>query len=55
MRASDGWYYSYATQTIVDARTLYIQVARSKGLVHGERLGDALPQKPQWASATRKV
>jgi arabinan endo-1,5-alpha-L-arabinosidase len=54
MRASDGWYYAYATQTIINGRTINIQVARSKDLVTWERLGDALPVKPQWAIQTQK-
>lgn len=54
IRASDGWYYAYATQTIVDNRTMNIQVARSKDLRQWEHLGDALPAKPKWASETQK-
>ena len=54
MRASDGLYYAYATQTIADGRTINIQVARSKDLVQWERLPDALPVKPAWASTTQK-
>lgn len=55
MRASDGWFYAYATQTVVEGRTLNIQVARSKDLVRWQHLGDALPQKPTWASETQKL
>jgi arabinan endo-1,5-alpha-L-arabinosidase len=54
MRASDGWYYAYATQTILDGQTLNIQVARSKDLINWEHLGDALPVKPRWANETQK-
>ncbi|HEV2704706.1 MAG TPA: glycoside hydrolase family 43 protein [Pyrinomonadaceae bacterium] len=54
MRASDGWYYAYATQTVVGRRTLNIQVARSRDLIGWERLGDALPEKPVWANQTQK-
>jgi arabinan endo-1,5-alpha-L-arabinosidase len=54
MRASDGWYYAYATQTIINGRTINIQVARSKDLINWEHLGDALPVKPRWASETQK-
>lgn len=53
MRASDGWYYVYGTETIVDGRTTNIQVARSRDLVRWEWLGDALPAKPAWASTTQ--
>ncbi len=54
MRASDGWYYAYATQTIINGQTLNIQVARSLNLVNWEHLGDALPVKPGWANQTQK-
>lgn len=53
LRAPDGWYYAYATQTTLGERTLNIQVARSRDLVRWEHLGDALPQKPNWASGTQ--
>jgi arabinan endo-1,5-alpha-L-arabinosidase len=54
IRASDGWYYAYATQTIINGQTINIQVARSKDLINWEHLGDALPAKPRWASETQK-
>ncbi|MDT5121969.1 MAG: arabinan endo,5-alpha-L-arabinosidase [Acidobacteriota bacterium] len=54
IRASDGWYYGYATQTIINGQTINIQVARSKDLIHWEHLGDALPIKPMWANQTQK-
>lgn len=53
LRASDGYHYSYATQTDRDGRTINIQVARSRDLVAWEHLGDALPEKPVWASRTQ--
>jgi arabinan endo-1,5-alpha-L-arabinosidase len=53
LRASDGWFYVYATQSEHEGRMLNIQVARSRDLVSWERLGDALPVKPQWASRTQ--
>jgi arabinan endo-1,5-alpha-L-arabinosidase len=46
--AADGYYYVYATQ----GNSLNIQLARSRDLVRWERLGDALPVKPAWASRT---
>lgn len=55
LRASDGWYYAYATQTPKDGRTLNIQVARSQDLVTWEDLGDALPVKPNWAQKTQNL
>jgi arabinan endo-1,5-alpha-L-arabinosidase len=54
MRASDGWYYAYATQTIINGQMVNIQVARSKDLINWEHLGDALPIKPAWANQTQK-
>ncbi len=54
LRGTDGYYYSYATQTTgADGRTINIQVARSRDLVAWEHLGDALPAKPSWASRTQ--
>src|SRR5215213_6911245 len=49
IRAKDGYFYAYATQTIVDGKLHHIQVVRSKDLVGWERLGDALPERPVWA------
>lgn len=54
IRASDGWFYGYATQTVMGGKTINIQVARSKDLVHWEHLGEALPIKPTWANQTQK-
>src|SRR4051794_668866 len=51
--APDGFYYAYATQTLRDDVWINIQVARSRDLVHWEHLGDALPQKPDWAKTTQ--
>jgi len=53
IQAPDGYYYLYATQTLEDDKWINIQVARSADLVHWEHLGDALPQKPGWASTTQ--
>ena len=53
LRASDGFYYVYGTQSEQDGRMLNIQVARSRDLVSWERLGDALPTKPAWARRTQ--
>jgi arabinan endo-1,5-alpha-L-arabinosidase len=49
----DGFYYAYATQTLRDGQWINIQVARSADLVHWDRLGDALPDKPDWAQETQ--
>src|SRR5436305_7833815 len=53
LRAADGYYYVYATQSGHDGRMLDIQAARSRDLVHWQRLGDALPVKPAWARRTQ--
>jgi arabinan endo-1,5-alpha-L-arabinosidase len=53
LRASDGFYYAYATQTTRDGRTFNVQVARSRDLVSWTHLGDALPAKPAWAAQTQ--
>ncbi len=54
MRDADGWFYAYATQSHLGDRIFNIQVARSRDLVSWEHLGDALPEKPRWAS-TKQV
>ena len=51
--APDGFYYAYATQTLRDGEWINIQVARSADLVHWQHLGDALPDKPNWARETQ--
>lgn len=53
IRAADGFYYGYATQTKREGQWINIQVARSRDLVHWQHLGDALPAKPGWASTTQ--
>src|SRR3954470_20922776 len=52
LRAPDGYYYAYATQTERDGVRINLQVARSRDLLHWTRLRDALPVKPAWASRT---
>src|SRR6476469_2131830 len=51
--APDGYYYAYATQTLREGHWINIQVARSADLVHWDHLGDALPEKPDWARTTQ--
>src|SRR5690242_19565093 len=51
--APDGYYYAYATQTCREDEWTNIQVARSADLVEWENLGDALPDKPDWAHTTQ--
>ncbi|MEA3002798.1 MAG: arabinan endo,5-alpha-L-arabinosidase [Sphingomonadales bacterium] len=53
LRAPDGNYYAYATQTERHGRMINIQVARSRDLVRWEHLGEALPAKPGWAARTQ--
>ena len=53
IRAPDGYYYAYATQSERDGRWHNIQLARSRDLVTWQHVGDALPVKPSWASKTQ--
>jgi arabinan endo-1,5-alpha-L-arabinosidase len=53
LKAPDGYYYVYATQGEVDGKMQNIQVARSTDLAKWDRVGDALPVKPSWASETQ--
>jgi arabinan endo-1,5-alpha-L-arabinosidase len=53
LKASDGYFYAYATQGEQDGRMRNIQVARSSDLVRWDHLGDALPAKPGWAAKTQ--
>jgi arabinan endo-1,5-alpha-L-arabinosidase len=49
VRASDGSYYAYATQT----SGLRIQVARSRDLVAWGTPSEAMPNKPTWANESQ--
>lgn len=49
IKAADGYYYVYATNSDVNGKFVNIQVRRSKDMVHWENLGDALSEKPDWA------
>jgi len=51
--ADDGYYYTYGTQTLRDGQWINIQVARSLDLNHWDHVGDALPEKPDWAQTTQ--
>jgi arabinan endo-1,5-alpha-L-arabinosidase len=53
IKASDGFYYAYATQSVVGGVWRNIQVARSVDLVNWADVGDALPAKPSWANQTQ--
>ena len=45
IRAADGWYYAYGTQTKRAGVIINLQVARSADLVSWEYLGEGLPAK----------
>ena len=53
IQAPDGYYYAYATQSLRNGEWINIQVARSADLIAWEVLGDALPEKPEWAQTTQ--
>ena len=53
LKAPDGFHYVYGTQGGGEGGMRNIQVARSADLVRWELVGDALPQKPEWASRTQ--
>ena len=54
LRAPDGHYYAYATQTKRQGVILNFQVARSANLTDWEHLGEAMPVKPLWAATTQR-
>src|SRR3954469_20713569 len=47
IRAANGAYYAYATETDRGGRHIDIQVAKSRDLVHWRSLGDALRRLPR--------
>ena len=48
--AQDGYYYAFATQSVVGGQQLNIQAAKSLDLVHWTYLGEALPVRAAWTS-----
>jgi len=54
LRASDGFYYAYGTQTKYRGAIINLQVARSADLIHWELLGEGLPEKPKWAATSQR-
>ena len=54
LRAPDGYYYAYATQTKLNGQIINFQVARSPDLRTWEHLGEALPEKPAWAATSQR-
>ena len=55
IRAADGWYYAYGTQTKRAGRIINLQVARSADLITWKHLGEGLPEKPRWAADSQKI
>lgn len=51
IKATDGNYYAYSTNTKRKGELINIQVLKSDNLVLWEELGDALPEKPNWSSS----
>ena len=49
----EGFYFAFSTQTDRTGEWLNVPVARSRNLVDWEQAGDALPDKPRWASSTQ--
>lgn len=49
----NGDFYAYGTQGAFKGESAHIQVAHSRDGVNWKWLGDALPKKPGWASASR--
>src|SRR4051812_31161122 len=47
LRASDGSYYAYTTQSIY-LDLIHIPILHSPDLVHWKQVGDALPDIPRW-------
>lgn len=49
IKATDGYFYVYGTNSAVFGKMVNIQVLKSKNLVDWTFVGDALPKKPKWA------
>lgn len=49
IKAENGYYYVYATNTRIDGELMNIQVLKSDNLLDWKDLSDALPEKPTWA------
>ena len=54
LRAPDGYYYAYATQTKRAGQILNFQMARSLDLVTWEHLGEAMPEKLDWSTTSQR-
>lgn len=55
IRAPDGYYYAYGTQTKRQGIVLNLQILRSANLIHWEHLGEGLPEKPSWAAHSQRI
>lgn len=53
IRAPDGKYYAYTTQSYFGAQFVNIPILRSTDLVEWELVGDAFPDNPGWAVRSR--
>ena len=49
IKAENGSYYAYATNTKIDERPINIQILKSEDLLHWKSQPDAMPDKPSWA------
>ncbi|UMB54223.1 glycoside hydrolase family 43 protein [Lutibacter sp. A64] len=49
IKAENGTYYAYATNTKIDGIQINIQILKSYDLLQWKTLPDALPEKPIWA------
>lgn len=50
IKAENGTYYAYATNTKKDGDQINIQILKSRDLLHWQTLPDAMPEKPIWAN-----
>jgi arabinan endo-1,5-alpha-L-arabinosidase len=55
IKAADGCYYAYGTQTKYRGAIINLQVAWSTDLIHWELLGEGLPEKPRWAATSQRI
>ena len=51
IKAVDGNYYAYATNSQREGKVMNIQVLKSNNLVEWQPHGDAMPDQPTWASS----
>jgi len=49
IKAENGNYYAYATNTKNDGDQINIQILKSQDLLHWQSLPDAMPERPTWA------